>query len=73
MKKESEKPFSKTRLRLNKDPHGIDSEPRKARIEEMFPEMPPGLDDILFDVSAEPLFPQSPAKILPAHPLKKSD
>ena len=66
--------LSKTKLRLQGKGKDISPNHTKARIEEMFPEMPEGLEDILFDVSGEPLFPsdsQSKSLIVPPSDIKK--
>jgi|GEM_PF-2692859 len=53
-----DKVFSKTKLRLHGKTAKAKPEKSCARIEEMFPDCPPEVDDILFDVSEEPLFPK---------------
>jgi hypothetical protein len=49
--------LSKTKLRLSGRGTEDSPNPPRARIEEMFPEIPEEVDDILFDISGEPLFP----------------
>ena len=62
--------LSKTKLRL-----GEKAGKPKASIFEMFPEIPGEVDDILFDVSAEPPYVEkAPPKVIPISPPdKKSD
>jgi len=49
--------LSKTQLRITGSAGEADKEERMARILEMFPETPREVDDILFNVSSEPIFP----------------
>lgn len=48
--------LSKTRLRITGFAGDADLKEKRARIVEMFPETPKELDDILFNVSSEPIF-----------------
>lgn len=70
MKKKSPDKLSKTRLRMGDREGNPESSGRRARIEELYPENPVGLDDILFDISGEPLFPPEPCP-LPTGPQKR--
>lgn len=66
--------LSKTKLRLQGRGKNDPTNPPRARIEEMFPEMPEELEDILFDVSGEPLFPgesQPKPRNVPPFDIKK--
>lgn len=66
--------LSKTKLRLQGKGRDVSGNHPKARIEELFPEIPEGLEEILFDVSGEPIFPgdsQPELHIIPPFDIKK--
>ena len=61
--------LSKTKLRLGEKAGEVGPLKAKASILEMFPEIPGEVDDILFDVSAEPPFVEKgPPKVIPIYP-----
>ena len=64
--------LSKTRLRLGEKAGDVGPRKSKASIEEMFPEIPGEVDEILFDVSAEPPYvDKGPPRVIPISPPEK--
>jgi hypothetical protein len=61
--------LSKTKLRISGAEETAHLNPRGARIEEIFPEVPEDVDRILFDVTGESLFPRESHPIPPVFPL----
>ena len=55
-KQERRESLSKTRLRITGSAGEADKEEKRARIVKMFPETPKEVDDILFNISSEPIF-----------------